>query len=39
VGEPSWYSYLLVPVVAVAGTLVGVAFQKSALWVRGANGK
>jgi CIC family chloride channel protein len=35
VGEPSWYSYLLVPVVAVAGTLVGVAFQKSALWVRG----
>ncbi len=31
IGEPSWYSYLLVPVVAAAGTLVGVAFQKSAL--------
>jgi CIC family chloride channel protein len=34
IGEPSWYSYLLVPVVAVAGTLVGVAFQKSALGLR-----
>jgi CIC family chloride channel protein len=34
IGEPSWYSYLLVPVVAAAGTLVGVAFQKSALSLR-----
>jgi len=34
IGEPSWHSYLLVPVVAVAGTLVGVAFQKSALGLR-----
>lgn len=34
IGEPSWYSYLLVPVVAVAGTLVGVAFQKTALGLR-----
>jgi CIC family chloride channel protein len=33
-GEPVWYSYLLVPVVAAAGTLVGVAFQKSALELR-----
>jgi CIC family chloride channel protein len=35
VGEPSWYSYLLVPFVAAAGTLVGVGFQKSALGLRG----
>jgi CIC family chloride channel protein len=35
VGEPAWDSYLLVPVVAAAGALVGVAFQKSSLWVRG----
>ena len=34
IGEPSWYSYLLVPVVAAAGTLVGVAFQRSALGLR-----
>jgi len=34
IGEPSWRSYLLVPLVAVAGTLVGVAFQKSALGLR-----
>jgi CIC family chloride channel protein len=34
IGEPSWHSYLLVPLVAVAGTLVGVAFQKSALGLR-----
>jgi CIC family chloride channel protein len=34
IGEPSWYSYLLVPVVASAGTLVGLAFQKSALGLR-----
>ncbi len=34
IGEPSWYSYLLVPVVAAAGTLVGVTFQKSALDLR-----
>ncbi len=33
-GEPSWYAYLLVPVVAAVGTLVGVAFQKSALDLR-----
>ena len=35
IGEPSWYAYLLVPVVAAAGTFVGVAFQKSALGLRG----
>lgn len=34
IGEPSWHSYLLVPVVAVAGTLVGVAFQQSSLSLR-----
>lgn len=34
IGEPSWRAYLLVPVVAAAGTLVGVAFQRSALAVR-----
>jgi len=34
IGEPSWPSYLLLPVVAAAGTLVGVAFQKSALGLR-----
>jgi len=34
IGEPSWHSYLLVPVVAAVGTLVGVAFQKSALGLR-----
>ena len=34
IGEPSWHSYLLVPVVAVAGTLVGVAFQNAALGLR-----
>ncbi len=34
IGEPTWQSYLLVPVVAVAGTLVGIAFQKSALGLR-----
>ena len=34
IGEPAWSSYLLVPVVAVAGTLVGVAFQTSALGLR-----
>ena len=34
IGEPAWYSYLLVPVVAAAGTLMGVAFQKSALSLR-----
>jgi len=28
IGEPEWSSYLLVPIVAAAGTLVGVAFQK-----------
>ena len=33
-GEPSWHSYLLVPLVAAAGTLVGVAFQTSALALR-----
>jgi CIC family chloride channel protein len=33
-GEPVWRSYLLVPIVAAAGTLVGVAFQKSALGLR-----
>ena len=34
IGEPTWHSYLLVPLVAIAGTLVGVAFQKSALGLR-----
>jgi CIC family chloride channel protein len=34
IGEPSWHSYLLVPLVAVAGTLVGVAFQKASLGLR-----
>jgi len=34
IGEPAWHSYLLVPLVAAAGTLVGVAFQKSALGLR-----
>ncbi|HEX4350919.1 MAG TPA: chloride channel protein [Verrucomicrobiae bacterium] len=34
IGEPSWHSYLLVPLVAAAGTLVGVAFQKTALGLR-----
>lgn len=34
IGEPTWQSYLLVPVVAAVGTLVGVAFQKSALALR-----
>ena len=34
IGEPAWSSYLFVPVVALAGTLVGVAFQKSALDLR-----
>ncbi len=34
IGEPSWRSYLLVPVIAAAGTLVGVAFQKAALGLR-----
>ena len=34
IGEPTWRSYLLIPIVAVAGTLVGVAFQKSALGLR-----
>lgn len=34
IGEPSWRSYLLVPVVAAAGTLVGLAFQKSSLALR-----
>lgn len=34
IGEPSWHSYLLVPLVAAAGALVGVAFQKSALGLR-----
>lgn len=34
IGEPAWRSYLLVPVVAVAGTLIGVAFQKLSLGLR-----
>ena len=34
IGEPAWPAYLLVPVVAAAGTLVGVAFQMSALGLR-----
>lgn len=35
IGEPSWHSYLLVPVVAAAGALVGVAFQRASLGLRG----
>ena len=34
IGEPSWHSYLLVPIVAAAGTLVGVAFQNLSLGLR-----
>lgn len=33
--SPSWLGYLLVPVVGAAAALFGVAFQSSALWVRG----
>lgn len=34
IGEPSWHSYLILPVVAVAGTLVGVLFQKWSMGLR-----
>lgn len=34
IGEPTWRVYLLVPLVAAVGALVGVAFQKSALGLR-----
>ncbi len=34
IGEPAWRSYFLVPVVAAAGTLVGVAFQEFSLGLR-----
>ncbi len=34
IGEPAWRSYFLVPIVAAAGTLVGVAFQKLSLGLR-----
>ena len=34
IGEPAWPAYLLVPLVAAAGTLVGVAFQNLALGLR-----
>jgi CIC family chloride channel protein len=34
IGEPPWESYLLVPLAAAAGTLVGVAFQKASLGLR-----
>jgi CIC family chloride channel protein len=34
IGEPSWRSYLIIPVVAVAGTIVGVMFQKFSLDLR-----
>lgn len=34
IGEPSWHSLLLVPVVAVAGALIGIAFQRLALRMR-----
>lgn len=33
--SPSWMGYLLVPVVGAIAALFGVAFQASALWVRG----
>jgi CIC family chloride channel protein len=39
IGEPTWHSYLLVPLVAAVGTLVGVAFQKSALGLRASQKK
>ena len=35
VGEPTWRAYSLVPIVAIAASLVGAAFQKSSLFVRG----
>ena len=35
VGEPKWRAYLLVPVVAALAALVGVAFQKGSLNLRG----
>lgn len=34
IGEPTWRAYLLVPVVAAAGALVGVAFQQASLGLR-----
>jgi CIC family chloride channel protein len=34
IGEPTWHSYLLLPLVAAVATLVGVAFQKTALDLR-----
>jgi CIC family chloride channel protein len=34
IGEPAWRSYLLIPVVAAAATLVGLAFQKLSLDLR-----
>lgn len=35
IGEPTWQAYLLLPVVAAVGALVGVLFQKAVLNLRG----
>lgn len=34
VPDPDWWAYALVPLVAAAAALVGVAFQRAALWLR-----
>jgi len=34
VEPPSWYIYILTPVVAAAAALVGVVFQKGTMWLR-----
>lgn len=34
IGEPTWISYLLVPLVAIAASIVGVAFQSWSLRLR-----
>ncbi len=34
VGEPTWRAYLLLPIVAIAASIVGALFQKSSLAVR-----
>lgn len=37
IGEPTWQAYFLIPVVAVAASFVGLAFQKGALGLRKIN--
>ena len=37
VGEPTWRAYLLLPIVAIAASIVGVIFQKSSLALRHAS--